>query len=71
VVSSIVVLLEPWGKGVCSFVVGAEDSAVGPLGLQCSVQAFDLAVLPGAVGPDETCFALSSSSAVRMSFDFL
>ena len=33
--------------------VGLEDLAVGPLGLQCPVEAFDLAVLPRAMGSDE------------------
>ena len=48
-----VVVLEPGCKGGCAVVVGEEDLAVGPLGEQGAVEAFDLAVLPGAVRPDE------------------
>jgi hypothetical protein len=48
-----VVVLEPGRKGGGAFVVGEEDLPVGPLGLQGAVEAFDLAVLPGAVGLDE------------------
>ena len=48
-----VVVLEPGRKGGCSLLVAGEDLPVGPLGLQGAVEAFDLAVLPGAVGLDE------------------
>src|SRR5699024_12226168 len=44
---------EPGRKGSGSLGVAGEDLSVGPLGLQGAVEAFDLAVLPGAVRPDE------------------
>ena len=49
----IVVVVQPWGKGISSGLVAGEGLAVGPVGLQGAVEPFDLAVLPGAVGPDE------------------
>ena len=53
VASLSVVFGEPGGKCFGSLSVGVEDAAVGPLGLQGAVEAFDLAVLPGAVRFDE------------------
>jgi hypothetical protein len=49
VAASSVVVLDPGGKGSCAFVVPGEGLAVGPLGGQGAVEAFDLAVLPRAV----------------------
>ncbi len=50
--SSIVVEVEPGREGCAALVVAGEDLAVGPLGLQGAVEAFDLAVLPRAVRSD-------------------
>ena len=51
--ASSVVVLQPGRKGGGSIGVAGEDLPVGPLGLQGAVEAFYLAVLPRAVGPDE------------------
>ena len=48
-----VVVLEPGCKGGGAFVVVGEHVAVGPLGLQGSVEALDLAILPWAVRLDQ------------------
>ncbi len=48
-----VVVIEPGGKGAVPVVVAGEDLAVGPSGEQGAVEAFHLAVLPGAVWLDE------------------
>jgi len=42
--------------------VGLEGLSVGPLGLQCPVEAFDFAVLPGAVRTDELLLDASFST---------
>lgn len=70
-----VVVVEPWCKGCRSFVVAGEHLPVGPLGGECSVEAFDLAVLPWAVRADELVrdlplreeFAKSSATPVAPS----
>jgi hypothetical protein len=46
-------VLEPGRKGGCSVGDAGEDLAVGPFGQQGSVEALDVAVPPGAVGPDK------------------
>ena len=51
--SVIVVVLEPGGKGCGGFGVAGPDLSIGPFGFQGAVEAFDLAVLPGAVGAGE------------------
>lgn len=51
--SFIVVVLEPGRKHGSAFGAAGEHVPVGPLGLQGSVEALDLAVLPGAVRFDE------------------
>jgi hypothetical protein len=48
-----VVVLDPGGKGGCSFGVAGEDLPVGPFGLQGAVKAFHFSVLPWAVWLDE------------------
>src|SRR3954447_12153858 len=48
-----VVVLDPGCKGGGALVVAGEGLPVGPLGGQRAVEAFDLAVLPGAVRLDE------------------
>jgi len=48
-----VVVLQPGGKGLGSLVVAGEDLPVGPFGGEGAIEAFDSAVLPGAVGSDE------------------
>jgi hypothetical protein len=53
VATVVVVVLEPWSEGCGPVVVAREDVPVGPFGLQCSVEPFDLAVLPWAVRLDE------------------
>jgi hypothetical protein len=53
VAPSSVVVLEPGCKRCGAVCVGEEDVPVGPFGLQGAVEAFDLAVLPGAVRLDE------------------
>jgi len=52
----VVVVVDPWCQSVGPVVVGSEDLLVGPLDLKGSVESFDLAVLPGAVGFDENVF---------------
>ena len=47
--ASSVVVLEPGCKGCAALVVACEDLPVGPFDLQCAVEAFDFAVLPGAM----------------------
>ena len=49
-----VVVLDPGCKRCGSVGVGEELLPVGPFGLQGAVEAFDLAVLPGAVRLDES-----------------
>ena len=44
---------EPTNQDFAAVLVGVEDLPVGPFGLQGPVEAFDLAVLPGAVRADE------------------
>jgi hypothetical protein len=52
VTSSSVVVVEPVVEGGSSLIVAGERLPVGPFGLQGAVEAFCLAVLPGAVGSD-------------------
>lgn len=51
--SLTVVVIEPGRKCFVSFGVADADLPVGPLGGEDSVEAFDLAVLLGAVGSDQ------------------
>lgn len=51
-VSLIDVEVEPGREGCVALVVVGEDLAVGQIGLQGVVEAFDLAVLPGTVRSD-------------------
>lgn len=51
--SSSAVVLEPEHKGCGAVGVGCEDLSIDPLGLQGSIEPFNLAVLPGAVRADE------------------
>lgn len=51
-VPSVVVVVEPWLQSFGSFAIAGEDLPVGPFGLQCPVESFNLSVLPRAVGPD-------------------
>src|SRR3954447_8515652 len=53
VAASSVVVLDPGGKGGGALGVAGECLPVGPFGGQGAVEAFDLAVLPGAVRLDE------------------
>src|SRR5690349_1480878 len=55
-VSFMVVVVQPWGKGLLAGSVAGEDLPVGPFGLQCAVEPFCFAVGPGAVGSDEDLF---------------
>ena len=48
----VVVYVEPWLQSRCSFAIAGVDLFVGPFGLQCPVESFHFAVLPGAVRPD-------------------
>src|SRR4051794_16028748 len=48
-----VVVVEPGGQEGGTVVVAGEDPGVGPLGTQGAVEAFDLAVDPGAVRANE------------------
>jgi hypothetical protein len=52
----VVVVLEPWLQGLGARVVGGEDLPVGPFGLEGSVESFDFAVVPGAVGSNGDVF---------------
>jgi hypothetical protein len=60
VASVIVVVVEPGCKGVGPVVVAGEHARVGPLDLEGPVEAFDFAVLPGAVRSDEFVFDVVS-----------
>jgi hypothetical protein len=51
--ASSVVELQPAGKRGGTVGVAEVDLPVSPFGLQCAVEPFDLAVLPGAVRLDE------------------
>jgi hypothetical protein len=53
VASPSVVELEPGGKSIAALGVGEEDLPVCPRDLWRAVVTLDLAVRPGAVGPDE------------------
>src|SRR3954451_25422930 len=46
-------VVEPGGQEGGALVVAGEDPGVGPFGAQGAVEAFDLAVGPGAVRADE------------------
>ena len=54
VVAVIVVVVKPGLKGVGALVVAGEGLPVGPFGLQGAAEPLDLAVLPGAVGTDQS-----------------
>ena len=66
------VVVEPCSQSVVSLAVAVVDPPVCPLGLQGPVEAFDLAVLPGAVRPDREVTgpdlgeSVSERSAVRV-----
>jgi len=53
VAAASVVAVEPGCKRGGAFVVAGEDVPIGPFGLEGSVEALYLAVLPRAVGPDQ------------------
>lgn len=46
-------VLEPGCRGVGALLVAGEHLPVGPFGWEGPVESFDLAVQPGAVGPDQ------------------
>ena len=48
-----VVVVEPGVKGLGALGAAGEYLSVGPFGLECSVEAFDLSVGPGAMRFDE------------------
>ena len=49
----VILVVEPWCQGLGALVVACEYPPVGPFGLEGPVEAFDLAVLPGAVRFDQ------------------
>lgn len=61
--SNVVVVLDPRAEGCGTIVVTRESLPVGPLRLQCPVQAVDFAVLPGAVRFDEFLFDAMGGAA--------
>src|SRR3954454_10588552 len=53
-------MLEPGCKSRSALLVRGEHLSIGPLALECAVEALDLAVLPRTVGTDEDLFGTQS-----------